>query len=208
MGDLWATTVSETSRERLAVLRAKDHDVLAPFWIESLPAAEAVIELHSRPGGIYRLQEARFLLTLDRIGEARMVLGELADLPPGLASIRNVLLEELRRKGAGIQPNSRPTGRSGSVAPGTADTGLASITLAELYATQGEVGAALAVYERLLAAAPHNESLRRRVDDLQTGRLSRASPRPTVSLAEAEHGEPALLEWLDRVMDWRRALGV
>jgi hypothetical protein len=177
-------------RERLEEVRCAGDPALAPLWIEVWPADAALGELETREGAIFRLQEARILMGIGRPEEAQAVLEGIDSVPPGLAPVQEGLLAEL----AGLCTDSRPGGRSDGAVSEDADDGLASVTLAELYATQGEVGAALAVYKKLLAAAPGNESLRRKVRALQGEKASET--------------EAALIEWLDRVRGWRRVLGV
>ena len=180
--------------ERLDALRRGGDSTTAPLWIEALPADEALAELRRREGSVFRIQEARVLLDMGRDGDARSVLEGQADLPLGLAAVRDLLRQRL----SGTDRQSLRPASAGERSAGEprveAGDGLTSVTLAELYATQGEVGAALAVYERLLAAAPNNESLRRKVRELRGERAAGA--------------ETALSEWLERVRGWRRALRV
>lgn len=187
--------------DRLSALRSEGGRSLAPLWIETLSAEEALEELAPRQGAVYRLQEARVLGTLGRTDEAHSVISELEELPPGLRSVRDGLALQLAQ-GKGD--------RSAASGTGAETEGLASITLAELYATQGEEGAALAVYERLLAAAPNNASLQRRVEDLRAGRRTKASaPASPESRKLLGGAEVRVLEaWLAQVRGWRRTLGV
>ncbi len=63
--------------------------------------------------------------------------------------------------------------------------------LAELYASQGDRAAAADVYRRLLEQNPGDEPARARLREL-----------------EGEPAVAALQAWLERVREWRRALGV
>ncbi|MFZ5586833.1 MAG: tetratricopeptide repeat protein [Thermodesulfobacteriota bacterium] len=62
-----------------------------------------------------------------------------------------------------------------AAAPAPADT----VTLAEIYAAQGHVEQAAAIYRRLLAKNPHDADLRRRLQELEPGQG--AAPRPDMS---------------------------
>ncbi len=166
--------------ERLERLRSAGGEPLAPLWIEALPPDEALAELKGREGAVFRLQEARFLRLLGRAEEAHGILESLDALPPGLARLRDRLLP-----GAGAD-------RPGPEPP--APEPPASRKLAELYAAQGDREAAAEVYRRLLEQNPGDEAARARLREL-----------------EEEPAEPAvavLQAWLDRVRQWRRALGV
>ncbi len=170
-------------RERLDHLRGLGHDAVAPLWIETLPPHEALEELRGREGPLVRLQEARFLRLLGREDEARAVLEGLGSLPPGLEEIRRELLEAGGEQGPGpAEGESRP---------------IATKTLAELYASQGDVDAAVATYREVLARDPGDEEARERLRQL-LGREERAGGGQ----------EAALTRWLERVRAWRRALGV
>jgi hypothetical protein len=114
-----------------------------------------------------------------------------------LDTIRKDLRAALGQQ-VGLRRDLPPEGRSEGETVGPPEDDLSSVTLAELYATQGEAGAALAVYERLLAAAPGNESLRKRVEDLRAGIAARRGG--------GVPGEAALVAWLERVRGWRRVL--
>ncbi len=167
---------------RLAELRGLGHDALAPLWIETLPPEEALGELRGREGPLLRLQEARFLKLLGREDEARAVLEGLGSLPPGLEEIRRELLA------APVEEPPRPAG--GEPRP------IATKTLAELYASQGDVDAAVATYREVLARDPDDGEARERLRQL----LGR----------ERAGGDPvaALTRWLERVRAWRRVRGV
>ena len=168
---------------RLADLRGLGCDAVAPLWIETLPPEEALEELRGREGPLSRLQEARFLRLLGREEEARAVLEGLGDLPPGLEGIRRELLEPVPEE------PSRPD--RGEPRP------IATRTLAELYASQGDVDAAVATYREVLARDPGDEEARERL-------------RQLLAREEAAGGDPtaALTRWLERVRAWRRVLGV
>ncbi len=161
--------------DRFAALRARG---APPLWSEALPLEESLREVRGRVGPIFRLQEAHVLLELGRVAEARRVLGTLGELPGGLSSLRDELLGR-----CGSAPAARPEPRS-----------LASRTLAELYAGQGDSQGAAEVYGELLTRDPGDRGARQRRDEL----LGRGAPS----------GVAALEQWLGRVRGWRRALGV
>jgi hypothetical protein len=74
-------------------------------------------------------------------------------------------------------------------------------TLAEIYAQQGHLERACAIYEALLAAGPGDaEPLRRRLAELR-GRLAEAAPRTRLQRRAAR-----LKQLLERVRSRRRAL--
>ncbi|MHB8765524.1 MAG: tetratricopeptide repeat protein [Deferrisomatales bacterium] len=166
---------------RLAALGGRE--ATAPLWIESLEPERALGELAAREGPLFRLQEAHFLLAGGRVDEASAVLAGLRDLPAGLAALRGELVA---RAGRDARPRAEP---SRGAAPG-----LATVTLAELYARQGDVAAAIATYEAVLAIDPSDRRARQGLDEL-TGR------------GPAGPARSALERWLERVRGWRRARG-
>ncbi len=172
-------------QERLDHLRGLGHDTVAPLWIETLPPHEALEELRGREGPLVRLQEARFLRLVGREDEARAVLEGLGSLPPGL--------EEIRRELLAADPEGPRDPEAGEAPPRP----IATKTLAELYASQGDVDAAVATYREVLARDPGDEEARERLRQL-LGREERAGGDPAAALAR----------WLERVRAWRRALGV
>jgi hypothetical protein len=89
--------VLREAESRLDLLRESGSQVLAPLWIERLPAAEALRELEGREGALFGVQRVRFLLDLGRTWEARSVLAELGELPPGLDRISLELRKELAK---------------------------------------------------------------------------------------------------------------
>ncbi len=167
-------------RERLEWLKRSGEAPLAPLWIEALPPEEALAELRGRDGAVFRLQEARFLQRLGRAEEATRILESLEALPPGLSRVRERLL-------SGGGAHTPTAGAPGPEPP-------VSRKLAELYAAQGDRAAAADVYRRLLEQDPGDEDARARLAAL------------------GEHPEDAALvalqAWLERVRQWRRALGV
>jgi hypothetical protein len=166
--------------QRLRDLRASGDPALAPLWIEALPPEEALPELFGRTEPLCRLQRARLLLKAGGTGKARDILEGLSGLPPGLEAIRAELLAE-----TAAAPREDEEGRQGEP--------LASRTLAELHALQGDRETATALYRELLAREPGNEELRARLRELTGARR----PRP----------EAALEEWLERVRQWRSVRG-
>ena len=166
--------------DRLDRIRGSSAEALAPLWIEALPPEEALAELKSREGPVFRLQEARFLQLLGRADEARRTLESLEALPPGLARLRDRLLS-----GTGAdRPKPEPLGPEPP----------ASRKLAELYASQGDRAAAADVYRRFLDQHPGHEAARARLRELEEGPV--------------EPALAALQAWLGRVRQWRRVLGV
>lgn len=166
---------------RLGALAGRE--AIAPLWIESLEPERALGELAAREGPLFRLQEAHFLLESGRVDEASGVVAALRDLPAGLAALRDELVA---RVGRGAPPRPEPARGAAS--------GLATVTLAELYARQGDVEAAIATYQRVLTVDPSDRRARQGLDEL-TGRRP-AGPAPS-----------ALERWLERVRGWRRARG-
>ncbi|GAB4270079.1 tetratricopeptide repeat protein [Deferrisoma sp.] len=157
---------------------------LAPLWIETLPPEEALGELRGREGPVFRIQEARFLGLLGRADEAREILAGLGELPRGLALLRDAVAADLgEEKTSAGEPESE-------AAP------ISSKTLAEIYARQGDVDAAVAMYREVLARNPDDVEARERLREL----LGQA-PRPAGPVARLE-------AWLGRVRAWRRVLGV
>lgn len=169
------------SRARLRALREAGDPALAPLWIEALPPEEALPELFGRTEPLCRLQRARMLLCAGAAGKARDILEGLEGLPAGLATIRSELLAEAA---------TAPEHAAGEPEVET----LASRTLAELHALQGDRETASDLYRQLLAREPGNAELRERLRELTGAR--RARP------------EAALEEWLDRVRQWRSVRGV
>ncbi|GAB4267230.1 MAG: hypothetical protein Kow0092_20480 [Deferrisomatales bacterium] len=168
-------------RARLAALGDGGPPALFALWAETLGADEALERLADREDPLSRLQRARRLLELGRAGEARGLLQGLAGLPPGLSRLRGELLAA-----AGGEPASGETGHEAS-------SGLATPTLAELYAAQGDVEAAVATYREVLAREPGNERARGRLREL---------------LGEGPDPLAALEQWLACVRRWREVLGV
>ncbi|GAB6062615.1 tetratricopeptide repeat protein [Deferrisoma palaeochoriense] len=172
--------------ERLRRFREEGGEPLVPIWIETLPPEEALVELRGREGPVFRIQEARFLGLLGRADEAREVLAGLGELPRGLALLRDAVAAELG------EAKPRTEEPEPEAAP------IASKTLAEIYARQGDVDGAVAMYREVLARNPDDVEARERLREL-LGREARP----------AEAGLAARLEaWLGRVRAWRRVLGV
>ncbi|MEW6488960.1 MAG: tetratricopeptide repeat protein [Thermodesulfobacteriota bacterium] len=172
---------SEAAAQRLRDLRESGDSALAPLWIEALPPEEALPELFGRTEPLCRLQRARLLLRAGGAGKARDILESVEALPPGLEAIRAELLAEA-------------TSAPAEVEEGRGSESLASRTLAELHALQGDRETAAALYRELLAREPGDEELRERLRELTGAR--RARP------------EAALEEWLERVRQWRSVRGV
>lgn len=172
---------SEAAAQRLRDLRESGDSAFAPLWIEALPPEEALPELFGRTEPLCRLQRARLLLRAGGAGKARDILEGLEGLPPGLEAIRGELLAETASAPAEAEEDR-------------GSESLASRTLAELHALQGDRETAAALYRELLAREPGNEELRGRLRELTGAR--RAPP------------EAALEEWLERVRQWRSVRGV
>jgi len=165
--------------DRLSALAEREHPALRALWIDTLPPQEALAELFGRQDDLSLLQKARFLLDLGRGGDAAEVLRELGDLPAGLAGLRQELVDAL--EGAETEP------------AGEEPPDLASPTLAELHASQGDQEAAIAMYREVLGRDPSDAQARRRLRQL-TG------PWP---IGSAE----VLGDWLERVRRWRSQHG-
>lgn len=163
--------------QRLAVLRQGGDPALAPLWIEALPPEEALPELFGRTEPLCRLQRARLLLQAGGRRKAREILEDLQGLPAGLEAIRSELLA-----------------KAVSACGWAEEETLASRTLAELHALQGDRETAAALYRELLAQKPGDGELRRRLREL----AGAPGARP----------EAALEQWLERVRRWRRVRGV
>lgn len=89
-------TASGGHREaRLALLRERGDDRVAPLWLDALPPEQGLREVRGRAGLICRLQEADFLATLGRAREAGELLRSLSALPAGLGGVRDRLLAAL-----------------------------------------------------------------------------------------------------------------
>lgn len=58
-----------------------------------LTPEEGLEEARARSGPVFRLQEARALLQLERGAEAASLMGGLGELPEGLEAVRRALLE-------------------------------------------------------------------------------------------------------------------
>jgi len=176
-----------TLRARFEKIREEGCEPLAPLWIETLPAEEALEDLRGRQGAVFRIQEARFLGMLGRVDEAQAVLGALGELPAGLGRLREAVAREL-----GADATAAPAAPEGGEPP------MASKTLAEIHARQGDVEGAVAIYREVLARDPDDVEARERLRQL---------------LGPAEEHRPTgtagrLAEWLERVRAWRRVLGV
>lgn len=169
----------------------KNSPTLASLWIETLPPDEALLELKDRQGEVFRVQEAKFLADLGRFSEASDVLDALGLLPHGLAEIKAELLAEFS---AVSSPEAAVEAVAELSGAAPAKKAMASKTLAELYASQGDVAAAVSTYREVLANFPEDLSARKRIEEL-AGR--------GVSSVEA-----LLTGWLANVRAWRKALGV
>jgi tetratricopeptide (TPR) repeat protein len=166
----------DSLQTRLTELRARGDASAAALWFETLPAEAALAELFGRRDDLSLLQKARFLLRLGRDRDAAEVLGELGDLPPGLSGVREELESALRGKVA-VENTGEPPG-------------LASLTLAELHASQGDRDAAIALCRAVLERDPADAQARSRLRELlEPGRVDPAE---------------ALGHWLERVRRWRR----
>jgi hypothetical protein len=155
-----------------------------PLWIEALPPEEALAEVRNRRGPIFRVQEARFLIDAGQGEAAREVLDRLPGLPRGLQRLRDGL-------GEGFETQTVPLGAEPEP---EAPHPIASKTLAELHASQGDVKAAIAMYREILDRDPADEGARDQLRELMGGKQERV--------------EVVLSQWLQRVRLWRRALGV
>ncbi len=176
--------------ERLSRFREEGWEPLAPLWIEPLPPEEALEELRGREGAVFRIQEARFLGMLGRSREARAVLEGLGGpLPPGLAVLRRAVAAELGDEVAEAQEEACDEAE---------EPPMASKTLAEIHARQGDVEGAVAIYREVLARDPDDVEARERLRQL----LGTAEEPPPSGAAGR------LAEWLERVRAWRRVLGV
>ncbi|NOY44782.1 MAG: tetratricopeptide repeat protein [Deltaproteobacteria bacterium] len=173
--------------ERLSRFREEGCEALAPLWIEPLPPEEALEALRGREGAVFRIQEARFLGVLGRVDEAQAVLGALGELPAGLGRLREAVAREL-----GAQASAAQAGPEDEKPP------MASKTLAEIHARQGDVEGAVAIYREVLARDPDDVEARERLRQLLG---TTEEPRPTGAVGR-------LAEWLERVRAWRRVLGV
>ena len=167
--------------ERLASLKSRGSSELAALWVEASAPAEALGQLAARGDTLSRLQEARFLWALGEEPKARGVLAALGDLPAGLEAVRQAICGSAPAPPAAGQETDRTEGRPPMV----------SKTLAELYASQGDVGTAVSMYRQILGQDPGDERAR--------GRLR--------ELLGAKPADP-LHAWLERVRLWRRALSV
>ena len=167
--------------ERLSVLKGRGSAELAPLWIEELAPTEALSQLADRDDPLARLQKARFLSALGEEPRAREVLHALGDLPAGLEAVR----QSIRSSAPALQSGGKETAQTAVKPP------MVSKTLAELYASQGDVGTAVSMYRQILGQDPGDERAR--------GRLR--------ALLGAEPADP-LHAWLERVRLWRRALSV
>ncbi|MFU8856399.1 MAG: tetratricopeptide repeat protein, partial [Deferrisomatales bacterium] len=149
-----------------------------PLWIEALPLEEALPELFGRHEPLCRLQRARLLLLGGRPKAARDILEGLEELPAGLEAIRRELLDEaaVQAEEGGPEPD---------------DGGLASPTLAELHAAQGDRATAAAIYRELVSRDPEDEEAHRRLREL--GRTESRDPAARLE------------QWLGRVRRWRDA---
>jgi len=167
--------------ERLSALSRHPEPFVRALWIETLAPEEALSELFGRSDGLSLLQKARFLLELGRAEDAEQVLGDLEDLPAGLAALREEILTGLQGP-ADVPPAADM--------PGV----LASATLAALHARQGDREAAIAMFRAVLARDPNDAQAR---DGLR-------------ELTGVERGGPdqALGAWLQRVRHWRTEHGV
>lgn len=174
----------ETTQRRLAGLRERGREELAALWIEALAPQEALAELFGRRDDLSLLQKARFLLDLGRHEDAREVLGEVAAALPGLRRIRDELVAASAAPQGALEPPDAEE-----------EPALASPTLAELHAEQGDEGAAIAIYREILARNPQDHGARRRLTELLGARRPRREA-------------PALHAWLARVRHWRGELGV
>ncbi len=171
-------------RERLEELRERGDPELAPLWIEALEPRRAQKEVLDRDGEVFRLQEAHILIELGRREEARQLLGGLRDLPGGLAVVRADLLKAVSETAAEPEGQGPPGQES-----------LATKTLAELYAAQGNLEESLAIYREVLAREPGDEEARRRIGELS----GQEEMKP-----EGEGAGPQLEQWLERIRSWRK----
>lgn len=170
--------------QRLSELRERGGPGPSSLWIEALPPDEALGELCGREGGLFRLQEAFFLIQVGRQEEARDILKSLAELPPGLKPARDDLL-------ARVEPTKA---RVESKEEGALAGEIATKTLAELYVSQGDTESAVATYREVLNREPGDDEARARLRQL----LENQPPTEAISLPEM----------LEHVRLWRRALGV
>jgi hypothetical protein len=176
-------TSCDPFESRLAALRSSGRPELAPLWIEHLLRDDALAELAGREGAVFRLQESWFLLEAGQADDGRAVLDLLADLPPGLEDLKRELLGRVDTRELAVVQQ-----------PDVAPAGMASKTLAELYASQGDLGTAISIYRELVNRDPADSGAKERLQKL---------------LGEESSGvEGLLLDWLDRVRLWRGALGV
>jgi hypothetical protein len=131
------------------------------------------------------VQEARILIDAGNGEAAREVLDRLPGLPSGLQRLRDRLVEGFETGAAslGAEPD-----------PDAVPHAIASKTLAELHASQGDVKAAITMYREILDRDPADEGARYRLRELMGGKQERV--------------ELVLSQWLQRVRLWRRALGV
>ncbi len=173
---------SEGLEHRKDWLRNRGPEDLAPLWIEHLEPEEGLRELSNRSGALFRLQEAYFLLRCGRGGEARAVLEALEDLPRGLRRVFDDLWERVAEGG-------EETSAEGS----SESSGIASRTLADLYLSQGDRDAAVAMYRELAQLHPDDGEIRSRLRALVGG----GEPQGLAELAT----------WLERVRRWRAVQG-
>ncbi len=163
-------------------LRNRGPEDLAPLWIEHLEPEEGLRELSNRSGALFRLQEARFLLHRGCRGEARAVLEALEDLPRGLRKVFDELWERVAEGGEETPTEGSPE-----------SPGIASRTLADLYLSQGDRDAAVAMYRELAELHPDDGEIRSRL-------------RTLVGAGEPQ-GVAELAAWLERVRRWRAVRG-
>lgn len=179
--------MASTTNQYSQLLKA--NSALTPLWIETLSPDEALEELKGRQGEVFRIQEARFLAALNRSTEARQILEKLSSLPFGLAEIKAEVLAELSASAQGVAAAVEKSG-----AEEQAESG-ASKTLAELYASQGDVQEAISTYRALLADNPEDASIIRK-------RIAELLGKSALSVEEL------LADWLANVRAWRRTLCV
>ena len=110
-----------------------------------------------------------------------------------------------------VQPAVEPLGVEATERPAPAEEdkpGLATETLAELYASQGHLDRALAVYRQLVATQPDNVELRGRMEELEM--LVKASQEPAPSERGEGGADPnvhALEEAIRALEGWLVAIG-
>ena len=110
-----------------------------------------------------------------------------------------------------VQPAVEPLGVGATEGPAPTEEdkpGLATETLAELYASQGHLDRALAVYRQLVATQPDNVELRGRMEELEM--LVKASQEPAPSERGEGGADPhvrALEEAIRALEGWLVAIG-